>query len=397
MAETGETSEGDGDREEERASFREIAREVGLMLGVAFTLVATVSVGAQFVPWGSQYVYLLVAAVFYGLPFLWIERNGWDFRRFGLVADRIWSTLGWGLGFAVLTAVPFAGGYWVWETYAVGSTYEFEWDNYRKWDPQLQGEPEGWGEAPGVWVWLEDRSIRAGLRAGDPGEPPLTVRLKGDRAFSVDSVGDAFVEPVEGTVREGDEVRAERWRVTVRGAQRRAELSIAPSDPGMSRFPRSLELSVTEGSRAHPIRAGPGADRVDGSRFTVNRGLSWIYLWLLTQLLLIAYPEEFFYRGYVQTRVGEAIEAYRSEQNEGAGESRSWFGVSEENLVASAAFGLGHLLTPVGGRILWNRAAVAFPSVVFGWLRDRTGTIGAAVAYHTACNMMVLLAEPHFF
>jgi len=129
----------------------------------------------------------------------------------------------------------------------------------------------------------------------------------------------------------------------------------------------------------------------------MNRGLSWIYLWLLTQLLLIAYPEEFFYRGYVQTRVGEAIEAYRSEHSEGGEGSRSWFGVSEENLVASAAFGLGHLLTPVGGRILWNRAAVAFPSVAFGWLRDRTGSIGAAVVYHTACNMMVLLAEPHFF
>ena len=41
--------------------------------------------------------------------------------------------------------------------------------------------------------------------------------------------------------------------------------------------------------------------------------------------------------------------------------------------------------------------AVFFPSLVFGWLRERTGTIVAPTLYHAACNIMVLLTAPHFF
>jgi hypothetical protein len=33
------------------------------------------------------------------------------------------------------------------------------------------------------------------------------------------------------------------------------------------------------------------------------------------------------------------------------------------------------------------RLAVFFPALVFGWLRARTGGIGAGVIYHAACNL----------
>ena len=78
------------------------------------------------------------------------------------------------------------------------------------------------------------------------------------------------------------------------------------------------------------------------------------------QLSLIALPEEVFYRGYLQTRLDDA-----------------WplrvrlFGASvgPSVVVTSAIFALGHLLTIHDP----GRLAVFFPSLVFGWLRARTG------------------------
>jgi membrane protease YdiL (CAAX protease family) len=34
-----------------------------------------------------------------------------------------------------------------------------------------------------------------------------------------------------------------------------------------------------------------------------------------------------------------------------------------------------------------GRLAVFFPSLVFGWLRARTGGVGAAIAFHALCNL----------
>ena len=52
-------------------------------------------------------------------------------------------------------------------------------------------------------------------------------------------------------------------------------------------------------------------------------------------------------------------------------------------VVTSAVFALGHLATvPEPARL-----AVFFPSLAFGWLRARTGGIGAGVLYHASCNL----------
>jgi membrane protease YdiL (CAAX protease family) len=94
----------------------------------------------------------------------------------------------------------------------------------------------------------------------------------------------------------------------------------------------------------------------------------------LGQLLVIALPEEMFYRGYLQSSL------------------RSWdrtrlrvFGteIGASLLLSSAIFALGHVLsTPHPSRL-----AVFFPSLLFGWLRARTGGIGSSVLYHAACNL----------
>jgi uncharacterized protein len=95
---------------------------------------------------------------------------------------------------------------------------------------------------------------------------------------------------------------------------------------------------------------------------------------VLTQILGIAVPEEMFYRGYVQTSLDDATR-WRF-QLFGA---RLGWGV----LLGSAIFALGHFATHAHPA----RLTVFFPSLVFGWLRSRTGGVGASILFHASCNL----------
>ena len=111
----------------------------------------------------------------------------------------------------------------------------------------------------------------------------------------------------------------------------------------------------------------------------------WIPLAVLFQLALIALPEEYFYRGYLQHRLADVVRDRRLTVGP------VW--ISSANVVASGLFALGHLI------IGWDpaRLAVFFPSLLFGWLRERTGSIAASVVFHAACNLMVQFVAPHYW
>jgi membrane protease YdiL (CAAX protease family) len=108
--------------------------------------------------------------------------------------------------------------------------------------------------------------------------------------------------------------------------------------------------------------------------------------WLLAldQLLVVALPEEFFYRAYLQTTLTRAW---------GEGRGRL-FGaaVGPAFFATQALFALGHLaeLHP------W-RLAVFFPSLLFGWLRLRTGSIVAPILVHALSNLLLMALEASAF
>lgn len=94
---------------------------------------------------------------------------------------------------------------------------------------------------------------------------------------------------------------------------------------------------------------------------------------LAAQVAVVALPEEAFYRGYLQTALDKV---WRPRFNVLGAK------VGVGLVIASAVFAVGHVLTePYLGRL-----AVFFPSLLFGWLRARTGGIGAGVAFHALCN-----------
>lgn len=104
----------------------------------------------------------------------------------------------------------------------------------------------------------------------------------------------------------------------------------------------------------------------------------WMFANLaLLHLLVVALPEEAFFRGFLQTSLADRW------QGPERGRSPSLGRWGSALVVSSVLFAAGHLATTPQ----LTRLAVFFPSLLFGLVRDRTRGIGAAVVLHAACNL----------
>jgi uncharacterized protein len=104
----------------------------------------------------------------------------------------------------------------------------------------------------------------------------------------------------------------------------------------------------------------------------------------LNQLVVVAIPEEIFFRGYLLTRLERRWRPTR----------RLWGApVGTALLVTSALFALGHLAVVPNPQ----RLAVFFPALVFGWMRGRTGSIAAGATFHALCNIVADVLHTSFF
>lgn len=104
----------------------------------------------------------------------------------------------------------------------------------------------------------------------------------------------------------------------------------------------------------------------------------------VVQLVVVALPEEMFYRGFVQTAWA------RSAPERGV-------------TVLGARLGAGFLWTQVlfaAGHLVvlqpW-RLGTFFPGLLFGWLRERTGGIAAPVVLHALSNVFIATLEASFY
>jgi membrane protease YdiL (CAAX protease family) len=103
-----------------------------------------------------------------------------------------------------------------------------------------------------------------------------------------------------------------------------------------------------------------------------------------SHLIVVAIPEEVFFRGYLMERLERVWPP-----------TRRLFGakVGWALVVSSALFAIGHLAVipnPV-------RLAVFFPGLLFGWMRARTGSIAAGATYHALCNLLADTMHASYF
>jgi len=104
----------------------------------------------------------------------------------------------------------------------------------------------------------------------------------------------------------------------------------------------------------------------------------------VNQLLVVALPEELFYRGWMQTSWA-AGDPSRKVRILGADLGRGF-------LATQALFALGHLV-----RLQPWRLGTFFPGLLFGWLRARSGDLAAPVLVHALSNLFIAVLEASFY
>jgi uncharacterized protein len=94
----------------------------------------------------------------------------------------------------------------------------------------------------------------------------------------------------------------------------------------------------------------------------------------LANLVVVALPEELFYRGYLMGRLDLLLRG----RVKLLGTKVGW-----SLVLASAMFAVGHYVVTFD----LQRLAVFFPALAFGWIRVQRGSITAAVVFHALCNI----------
>jgi hypothetical protein len=341
-------------------------REIVTAVLVALALTVALDLLGYVVPFVRANLVTLFACVFLYVPQWTLPRNGKPLADYGLTMRDWRRGLPWAAALTVVTFAGFLPGNHLWTTLAL--------------DAELHPDP-------GAWVRPADRFYGAPADAADgrlhlyhhgdlqvlewrPDEGPWSVEVRTDGALFRPGR-----EPASHALRaSGDTPRPVRLQWRTSGG---SEVLVSATESGAS-LPR--EKFALGGASREPA----DRDWSDGAA-RVPLSLAWLPLAIIVQLLLIALPEEFFYRGYLQRRLDELRGR------------RAWalgpVELSRSNLVVSALFAVGHFavgLDPL-------RLAVFFPSLVFGWLRDRTDGIVAPVLYHAACNLMVQLVTVHYW
>lgn len=101
------------------------------------------------------------------------------------------------------------------------------------------------------------------------------------------------------------------------------------------------------------------------------------------QVVVIALPEELFFRGFIHRLLEQAMPPRR----------RLWGGgIGWALVLSSALFAAGHLAAGLDPR----RLAVFFPGLLFGWMRSATGSILAGTIAHAASNLYIHVLERMF-
>ena len=101
---------------------------------------------------------------------------------------------------------------------------------------------------------------------------------------------------------------------------------------------------------------------------------------VLRNVFVAAFPEEFFYRGYIQRRLEEVLPPRSRVLGARVGVAL---------VITSVLFAVGHSIVI----LRWWHFAIFFPGLIFGWMRSRTDDVVAGSLFHAWCNIAVTTLE----
>ncbi len=367
-------------------------KEPASLFAIMLLGLAGLTAAASVVPVLNDWLLLLAALVFIGLPYVWLTRRGEDLNRFGIDLQSIpLRHIGLGLLATILIFPIFAVGFHTWETEIEDKQAHFHSDHLRQWSTDLDAPRIVDASTPGLQIrahnqhlylhWVPPSSVES-----------TTLKSTLDRPWRWTTTQSLSTTALDANTDDG---LASSWSLNL-SSSRSGHASLAlplDVDPALS-APQTLSLDLSSLDASTPIFIGGTAvEPEEDSLLQWKRDHWWLLLWGLTHLLLIALPEEYFYRGYLQTRLGDLFHGPNSDLES----PPTLLGFSYANWATSACFALGHFLIPIGGSFNPGRLAVFFPSLIFGRLKRHTGSIIAPTVFHAGANMMILVLSPHYF
>lgn len=103
--------------------------------------------------------------------------------------------------------------------------------------------------------------------------------------------------------------------------------------------------------------------------------LQWagLGLYFFNQVILVALPEEIFFRGFMEDALTRSYPPAHKFLGAPFGKAM---------LINGLIFAFSHTLIT----FQWWHFSIFFPSLLFSWLRQKTGTIWVAAFFHAVCN-----------
>jgi membrane protease YdiL (CAAX protease family) len=263
------------------------------------------------------------------------------------------------LAICAITTALYLPGRHLWETGVAERQFQPAWSTLFRPSEQCHGQPLT-TQAPSTSVQVWESRGTTFVRWHTPDEP-WQLRIEASQP----------VQRVLPTAQNPTSLITDQGRVS-----RHVQLAFRPL--------QNRTVSITATIDRQPIVqfvCGASDAPLDGNPVRLHFSLTWLLMLVATHWLLVALPEEFFYRGYLQPRL-QRWPAMSATIIRFVG-----LQVTTANVLTSALFGIAHFM--VGGNPL--RLAVFFPSLLFGALRDRTGTIATPLLFHAFCNILAHL------
>ena len=325
--------------------------------GVAAAMILGVLLVASAVPFVAENTASFVALILIYLPVLVIRWRRRDFADFAITTRGALRGAAYALLLALVTLPPYTVGFHFWQEEIFKTRADFSASNYLRWPRDIEGPPAQFDATNAhVWVSRGELSIQLPKR--------VRARMTVEGATVVRS----------GSAREKDG----GWVIPARSEEHAVSFD--------AKRVRSFSVRFLEGEGALPesrVRLGGAGTAPDAPEVKVARDLGWLINLFLAQFLLVALSEEIFFRGYMQTRLDEVFPPRRTFLGAPIGLSL---------LATSALFAFTHVVSHGTPIVL----AVFFPSLAFGWLRERTNGLVAPILFHAVSNLLVgLIAQAY--
>ncbi len=342
---------------------KQIIKEVFWVVSATLALTGGLAVAQFSVGWLREYILAAVAALFLYLPLEVLHRKGIDPSDFGISRNPTWISI----KHVALVSLAIFPAYFVvyhaWQTQWLNNDVRASYERIDKWPMEVQDRPKV-SEVKTGNVRLYSEQDLIWVRWHLPPGQQFELNVNSDARLKAYVSRPAQMSDKTFTYRAGSDGR------------------LAFKAPG-----NTLSLDVQAGGDRLPterLRLGASLKSADQVPLTINRNYWWILNLILIQFLLVALPEEVFYRGYLQTR----LEQLFPKQTKVLGVNVSVMSL----LLTSLIFAVGHYVTIPSP----HRLAVFFPSLLFGWMRKASGGILAPLIFHALCNLVAEFASMNY-